>query len=131
MTERLKYLAILLSIGTWYWRVNNTGAVCIAALFHKRCEFEPRRPRYGVVEGRADDWPPRSTASQFACSPGGVALGLYSVPRCVLCLATRIYGTVPLSPDAVPGRLPLHRPAGALPQFGGDTVVTVAQSEEA
>ncbi len=126
-TERLKYLPFLMSIGIGL-AVNNTKAV-FEALFHKPSEFE-RTPKYGV-EGRADDWATKKYRQSVAVQPLiEVALGVYFTGTLFYALANGIYGTVPFLMLFQVGFLYTGL-LSLFQQFGGETVVAVAQSKEA
>ena len=88
--------------------VNNTRAV-FEALFNKQSEFA-RTPKYRI-EGDADEWVGKNYRQSVAVQPLiELALGLYFTATVFYALANGIYGTRAV-PRAVPGRLPLHRPA--------------------
>jgi len=126
-TERLKYLPFLMSIGIGL-AVNNTKAV-FEALFHKPSEFA-RTPKYGV-EGHADDWTTKKYRQSVAIQPLiEVALGIYFTGTLFYALANGIYGTVPFLMLFQVGFLYTGL-LSLFQQFGGDTVVPVAQSKEA
>ncbi len=126
-TERLKYLPFLMSIGIGL-AVNNTRAV-FEALFHKPSEFA-RTPKYGV-EGRADDWSQKKYRQNVAVQPLiEVALGLYFTATLFYALANGIYGTVPFLMLFQVGFLYTGL-LSLVQQFGGESVVEVAQSKEA
>jgi len=126
-TERLKYLPILMSIGIGL-AVNNTRAV-FEALFHKPSEFA-RTPKYGV-EGRADDWSQKKYRQSVAVQPLiEVALGLYFTATLFYALANGIYGTVPFLMLFQVGFLYTGL-LSLFQQFGGESVVEVAQGKEA
>ena len=126
-TERLKYLPFLMSIGIGL-AVNNTKAV-LEALFHKPSEFE-RTPKYGV-EGRTDDWATKKYRQSVAVQPLiEVALGVYFTGTLFYALANGIYGTVPFLMLFQVGFLYTGL-LSLFQQFGGETVVAVAQSKEA
>jgi len=126
-TERLKYLPFLMSIGIGL-AVNNTRAV-LEALFHKPSEFT-RTPKYGV-EGRADDWATKKYRQAVIVQPLiEVALGVYFTATLFYALANGIYGTVPFLMLFQVGFLYTGL-LSLFQQFGGDTVVAVAQRKEA
>lgn len=126
-TERLKYLPFLMSIGIGL-AVNNTKAV-FEALFHKPSEFA-RTPKYGV-EGRADDWSQKKYRQNVAVQPLiEVALGLYFTATLFYALANGIYGTVPFLMLFQVGFLYTGL-LSLFQQFGGESVVEVAQGKEA
>ena len=109
-TERLKYLPLLMSIGIGL-AVNNTKAV-FEALFHKPSEFV-RTPKY-AVEGLADEWSQKKYRQSVSVQPMiEVALGLYFTATLVL-RARQRHLRHRAVPDAVPGRVPLHRHAVAV-----------------
>ena len=126
-TERLKYLPFLMSIGIGL-AVNNTSAV-FEALFHKPSEFV-RTPKY-AVEGRGDEWASKKYRQSVAVQPLiELALGLYFTATLFYALANGIYGTVPFLMLFQVGFLYTGL-LSLFQQFGGDTVVEVAQGKEA
>ncbi len=106
-TERLKYLPILMSIGIGL-AVNNTKAV-MEAVFHKPSEFK-RTPKYRI-EGGSGEWMGKNYRQAVAIQPIiELSLGLYFTGHAVLRAGQRHLRHRAV-PDAVPGRLPLYRPA--------------------
>ena len=88
--------------------MNNTRAV-LEALFRKESEFA-RTPKYGI-ERDSDEWAGKKYHQTVGVqSMIELALGLYFTGAVFYALINQIYGTRAV-PDAVPDRLPLHRPA--------------------
>ena len=111
-TERLKYLPFLMSIGIGL-AVNNTKAV-FEALFHKPSEFV-RTPKYARRRAAATSGASKKYRQSVAVQPMiELALGLYFTGDAVLRAGQRHLRHRAV-PDAVPGRLPLHRHAVAVP----------------
>ncbi len=101
----------------------------LEALVHKPSEFA-RTPKYGV-EGRADDWSTKKYRQSGVLQPlVEVALGLYFTATLFYALANGIYGTVPFLMLFQVGFLYTGL-LSLVQQFGGDSVVEVAQSKEA
>ena len=104
---RLKYVPFLMSVGIGL-SVNNTRAV-FEALFNKQSEFT-RTPKYRI-EGDGDEWVGKKYRQSVAVQPlVELALGLYFTCDGVL-RARQRHLRHRAVPGAVPGRLPLHRPA--------------------
>ena len=104
---RLKYVPFLMSVGIGL-SINNTRAV-FEALFNKQrvradAEIPHRRRRRRM--GR-QEVPP---VGRGAAARRARRSGLYFTATVFYALANQIYGTVPFL-RALPGRLPLHRPA--------------------
>ena len=114
-----RYLPFLMSIGIGL-AVNNTKAV-FEALFHKPSEFA-RTPKYHI-EGGGDEWIGKKYRQSVAVQPMiEVALGIYFTAHAVL-RARQRHLRHRAVPDAVPDRLPLHRPAVAHAAVHGRDVV--------
>jgi hypothetical protein len=103
--QRLKYLPFLMSIGIGLC-VNNTRAV-LEALFKKQSDFA-RTPKYGI-ERDSDEWVGKKYHQSVGVQPI-----IELVPRAVFHRHGLLRARQPdlrhaAVPDAVPGRLPLHR----------------------
>ena len=109
--SRLKYLPFLMSIGIGLC-VNNTRAV-LEAIFGRQSEFA-RTPKYGI-EREGDEWVGKKYHQTVGVQPiielaSGPVLHRHRVLR--FDESDLRHGAVP---DALPDRLPVHRPALDLP----------------
>ncbi len=106
-TERLRYLPLLMSIGIGL-AVNNTKAV-LEALFDKPSDFM-RTPKYGI-ERKSDDWTGKKYHQIVAVQPLDRAGARHLLHRHALLRAGQRHLRHRPVPDALPDRLPVHRPA--------------------
>ena len=107
LASRLKYLPFLMSIGIGLC-VNNTRAV-LEALFGKQSEFA-RTPKYGI-ERDSDEWVGKKYHQSRRRPAADRAGARPLLHRDGLLRAHQPDLRHAAVPDAVPGRLPLHRPA--------------------